>query len=50
MRCLAGSVAVSAYELESLPLPAAEVLTDWETLSVDKLNSAVASAYHPVAM
>lgn len=50
MRCLAGSVAVSAYELESLPLPAAEVLTTWETLTGDELNSAAASAYHPEAM
>lgn len=50
MRCLAGSVAVSAYELESLPLPAAEVLSTWETLTGEDLNAAVASAYHPEAM
>lgn len=50
MRCLAGSVAVSAYELESLPLPGAEVLSIWETLTVDALNTAVASAYHPEPM
>ena len=28
-RCLTGSVAVSAYELEALPLPGADVLLDW---------------------
>ncbi len=28
-RCLTGSVAVSAYELEALPLPGAEVLLHW---------------------
>ncbi len=47
MRCLAGSVAVSAYELESLPLPEADVLATWEALTADELSAAVAAAYRP---
>lgn len=50
MRCLAGSVAVSAYELESLPLPGAEVLTTWEAMAGATLDSAVAAAYRPRTM
>ncbi len=45
MRCLSGTVAVSSYELAALPLPDAEVLTSWEDLSGDELESAVAKAY-----
>ena len=47
MRCLAGSVAVSAYELESLPLPDVDELARWERLSGAKLEAAVAAAYRP---
>lgn len=47
MRCLSGSVAVSADELESLPLPAAEVLREWSSLTGTALDAAVASAYRP---
>lgn len=50
MRCLAGSVAVSAYELESLPLPGAEVLATWEAMAGAELEAAVAAAYRPGAM
>ena len=47
MRCLAGSVAVSAYELESLPLPDADELARWEHLTGADLEAAVAAAYRP---
>jgi adenine-specific DNA-methyltransferase len=46
-RCLSGSVALSAYELESLPLPSLDVLRSWEALTGAELDSAVASAYRP---
>lgn len=45
LRCLSGSVAVSAYELEHLPLPDASVLTSWQQLAPDELPCAVAAAY-----
>ena len=45
VRCLSGSVALSAYELESLPLPDAAVLAGWERLRGDELDEAVAAAY-----
>lgn len=45
MRSLSGSVAVSAYELAALPLPAAEVLASWEELSGTALDDAVKAAY-----
>jgi len=45
MRCISGSVAVSAYELESLPLPDSATLEKWESLHGDELEEAVASAY-----
>lgn len=32
MRCMSGSVAVSAYELESLPLPSPDVLAKWAAI------------------
>lgn len=44
-RSLAGSVAVSAYELESLPFPDARTLSCWNSLSGADLEKAVASAY-----
>lgn len=45
MRCISGSVAVSAYELESLPLPSATTLQSWESLRGKDLEKAVAAAY-----
>jgi adenine-specific DNA-methyltransferase len=48
MRCLSGSVAVSAYELESLPLPGRAVLEEWKDLTPAELDDAVAAAYRPV--
>lgn len=45
MRSLAGSVAVSAYELESLPFPDASTLSRWNTLSGGDLLRAIAEAY-----
>ncbi|OBK04649.1 hypothetical protein A5639_20425 [Mycolicibacterium conceptionense] len=45
MRSLSGSVAVSAYELAALPLPAADVLASWEELTGDALDQAVKAAY-----
>ena len=45
MRCISGSVAVSAYELESLPLPDAKTLASWEALREGELEAAVASSY-----
>ncbi|MGQ0575453.1 MAG: Eco57I restriction-modification methylase domain-containing protein [Pseudonocardia sp.] len=47
MRCLAGSVAVSAYELEALPLPDADVLAKWQASEARDLDAAVAAAYGP---
>ncbi len=47
MRCISGSVAVSAYELESLPLPDATILRAWEDLRGDELERAVAMTYQP---
>jgi adenine-specific DNA-methyltransferase len=44
-RCLSGTVAVSAYELEALPLPPPDVLTAWETVSTEELEAIVASFY-----
>lgn len=48
MRCISGSVALSAYELESLPLPDGETLASWDGLSGSELERAVAVAYQPV--
>ncbi|MDP9419482.1 MAG: Eco57I restriction-modification methylase domain-containing protein [Actinomycetota bacterium] len=47
-RCISGSVALSAYELESLPLPAPATLASWEQLEDEELEQAVARAYRPV--
>lgn len=44
-RCITGTVAVSAYELEALPLPEAEMLLGWRDLRDDDLFAAVAEAY-----
>lgn len=48
-RCLSGSVALSAYELESLPLPETDVLRTWNELVGPELEAAVASAYRLAA-
>lgn len=45
MRCISGSVAVSAYELESLPLPDEKTLEAWESLRGDELEKRVARNY-----
>lgn len=45
VRCLSGSVALSAYELEALPLPDDDVLAGWEPLRGAELERAVAVAY-----
>jgi adenine-specific DNA-methyltransferase len=47
MRCISGSVAVSSYELGSLPLPDAGTLAEWNTLSGDVLDAAIANAFRP---
>ncbi|HWT93460.1 MAG TPA: Eco57I restriction-modification methylase domain-containing protein [Solirubrobacteraceae bacterium] len=47
VRCFSGSVALSAYELEALPLPDASTLAAWEGLRGDDLEHAVAAAYRP---
>ncbi|MGH3002428.1 MAG: Eco57I restriction-modification methylase domain-containing protein [Gaiellaceae bacterium] len=44
-RCLTGSVAVSAYELEALPLPPAGVLRSWSGLPDVELDATVAGYY-----
>jgi adenine-specific DNA-methyltransferase len=48
VRCMSGSVAVSAYELESLPLPDDEVLARWNAMTSDELRRAVAAQYDPL--
>jgi adenine-specific DNA-methyltransferase len=35
-RCMTGTVAVSAYELEALPLPAPDVVGDWAAWCLDE--------------
>ena len=44
MRCISGSVAVSAYELEALPFPSAEVIREWDELG-EGLDQAIEAAY-----
>lgn len=48
LRCLSGSVAVSAYELEALPLPSADTLAAWSHIEGDEFERAAAEAYRPV--
>lgn len=48
LRCLSGSVAVSAYELESLPLPGSDVLRRWSSLNDEQFAQAAANAYRPI--
>jgi adenine-specific DNA-methyltransferase len=50
MRCISGSVAVSSYELGSLPLPDADTLAAWNALSGDALDAAIAKAYRPAGI
>lgn len=45
LRSLSGSVAVSAYELEALPLPDNETLQRWSLLEGEDFNQAVGAAY-----
>lgn len=45
VRCISGSVALSAYELESIRLPDAHTLNAWENLPGDELERAVARTY-----
>lgn len=45
IRCISGSVALSAYELESLRLPDAETLAVWESLDAAALEPVVAQMY-----
>lgn len=49
MRSISGSVAVSAYEIEALPFPSAEVVESWNGLKGQHLERAVARAYRPGA-
>lgn len=44
-RCLTGSVAVSAYELEAIPMPPADILRSWASCHGPELESAVAEYY-----
>lgn len=45
VRCISGSVGLSSYELDSLPLPSAKILATWEKLQGEDLAKAVAVAY-----
>ncbi|GHH09475.1 Eco57I restriction-modification methylase domain-containing protein [Streptomyces rubradiris] len=47
VRCISGSVALSAYELESIPMPHREIVRKWNDLEGDALEAAVAAAYRP---
>ncbi|MGH2967816.1 MAG: Eco57I restriction-modification methylase domain-containing protein [Solirubrobacteraceae bacterium] len=44
-RCLTGTVAVSAYELEALPLPGPDVIEEWAKLPSAELEAAIAAAF-----
>ena len=45
VRCISGSVALSAYELESITLPDIQTLSRWEVLSDEELEQAVSRTY-----
>lgn len=47
VRCISGSVAISAYELEAIPLPDAATLSKWEQRKSDDLLRLVREAYRP---
>jgi adenine-specific DNA-methyltransferase len=44
-RCLTGSVAVSAYELEALPLPPTQTIAAWNALPHPELVTAIEDFY-----
>lgn len=44
-RCMTGTVAVSAYELGALPLPAPDVLADWAELDDPALTTEIGCVY-----
>jgi adenine-specific DNA-methyltransferase len=44
-RCLTGTVAVSAYELEALPLPGPDMIEEWAKLPSAELEAAIAAAF-----
>lgn len=46
-RCISGSVALSAFELEALPMPDETTICGWAALDDMALARAVAHAYHP---
>jgi adenine-specific DNA-methyltransferase len=50
LRCLSGSVAVSAYELEALPLPEPGILEAWFETQAQEFDDAVARAYRPLVL
>jgi adenine-specific DNA-methyltransferase len=50
VRGISGSVALSAYELESIPLPDPDVVRTWNGLEGAALETAVAAAYRPEAI
>jgi adenine-specific DNA-methyltransferase len=47
VRSISGSVALSAYELESIPLPHRDIVRAWNDLEGAALEAAVAAAYRP---
>lgn len=47
VRVISGSVALSAYELESIPLPSRQALLAMAELDDEKFDAAVAAAYLP---
>lgn len=47
VRAVSGSVAISAYELESIPFPARPLVGEWDKLDPEALAGAVAVAYRP---
>ena len=44
-RCLSGSVAVSAYELATLPMPGPDMMSAWRDLPVPELQAAIDELY-----
>ncbi|WP_460706174.1 Eco57I restriction-modification methylase domain-containing protein [Luteococcus sediminum] len=47
VRCISGSVALSAYELMAVPMPDEETILSWAELDDSELPRAVAAAYRP---
>uniref|UniRef100_UPI0009E6C891 Eco57I restriction-modification methylase domain-containing protein n=1 Tax=Nonomuraea pusilla TaxID=46177 RepID=UPI0009E6C891 len=47
IRSISGSVALSAYELESIPMPNRDLVRAWNELEGEALEIAVSSAYRP---